>query len=83
MILTGCVSILKGDYLGSGFPTCCPRELPWYQAGNPVAYFLESFEKKFEEVPLVDKKDLLRKVIEKTMVYPENRTVNCYFKRIP
>ena len=48
-----------------------------------VTNFLENFEQKFESVPILEKKELLRKVVEKIVVNPDERKVSCYIKRLP
>ncbi len=48
-----------------------------------VGQFLEDFERRFEAVDLTEKKEMLRKVVERIRVNPEKKEVTCYFRKIP
>lgn len=48
-----------------------------------VCQFFEEFERNFDEAPQVEKKELVRKIVEKIIVDPESRKVTVYFRQIP
>jgi site-specific DNA recombinase len=48
-----------------------------------VSQFFNNFEEHFDKAPIMEKKELLRKVVDRITVDRETRAVNCYIKRIP
>ena len=48
-----------------------------------VRAFLENFEEKMASVPMIEKKELIRMVVEKIIVDREAGQINCYIKPIP
>lgn len=46
-----------------------------------VCQFFEEFERNFDEAPQVEKKEMVRKIVEKIVVDPEARRVTVYSRR--
>ncbi len=50
---------------------------------NLVSTFLQEFAARFEQADIIERKELLRKVIEKIEVNPDKKSVRCYVRRVP
>ncbi len=48
-----------------------------------VTDFLSDFEHRFEHLSILEKKEMLRKIVEKVEVNPWERKVHCHIRRIP
>ncbi len=48
-----------------------------------VSAFLNDFEARFDQAPILEQKELIRKVIEKIQVNPDEKMVRCYIRRVP
>ena len=60
-----------------------PQEIDGNSVRRAVVSFLEQFEKRFEQAPLPERKELLRMVVEKILVDREARKVSCYIRQLP
>jgi hypothetical protein len=53
------------------------------EAGSRVADFILNFEKRIANVPIHEKKDLIRKIVSKIIVDREANVVRCYVRKVP
>ena len=68
------LSQLDANQLSSISPAAVARE---------VLAFFARFEENFDKVPILEKKDLIRRIVEKILVDPVNRKVECYLRQMP
>ena len=64
-------------------PDYHPLHIESKKITQAVTSFLNSFEKRLETVPFVEKKELIRMVVEKILVDKDQNKVICYIRQIP
>ena len=61
----------------------CARSIGVGDPPRAVSDFLENFEARLASVAMPDKKELIRRVVEKILVDKDQNKVTCYIKRLP